>query len=276
MLKKGRRVRVQCGNGPAKIDLDGEVCSETPLKIKLLKGGFKRSGKETIVSLFDPKEDEILLSTVLDKMAAPDVIQLKPLGGREKRQFVRVKAWVELSHELLPEDEQNIDLTAFDNMELGQALPEISPFQMKKLAKTEEASEAVLYLIQAVQALDRKLEAMARLTTQLLDRSFRAQMHRQNLSISGSGLLFEYPESYGIGCHLILRVKLPGLTMNEIVAEGEVVRVDEISGLQSEDVKYSIACKFINIREKDREQIIGFAVRKQREALRRLRARDDF
>lgn len=279
MFKKGKRIILSYGSGVNQTDLDAEVDSENPLQIRLVEGKAKslpQTDKNLIFNLKDPVLDEVILSARIDRILSDEMLILKPLGNLEMRQFVRVTAWLDIYHETASEEEAELDLDAFVEPELGQPLPELNRGQMKILAQTEEASEAVLYLIEAVQALDKKIEAMAAMTRELIDRSFQSNLSRQQVSISGSGVRFQAETPYEIGASINLRMRFSKRLNSEIIARAEVVRIDAPVPEKGEKPVYGVACKFSRIREIDREQIISFAVQKQRESIRRLRAKESF
>jgi|GEM_PF-2873336 len=279
MLKKSKRIIFSYGYGANQINLDAEIKSENPLSIKLFEGGAKslpKTESDLVVNLKDPLHGEVLLSALVYSVDSDDLLTLRPLGNREMRQFVRVNAWLDICHEETGNDNSELDLDAFVEPELGKSIPELNRAQMKILAQTEEASEAVLYLIEAVQALDQKIEAMAAMTRELIDRSCNTSLSRQQVSISGSGLRFEAAAPYEIGSKVNLRIRFSKRLNSEVVAQAEVMRVDSPIPSEGQKPSYGIACKFVKIREIDREQIISFAVQKQREAIRRLRAKEKY
>lgn len=278
MFRKGKKLILTYGEGRGLRDVEALVTQEKPLRIQVEGGGARSiasaSGPDHIVNLCDPDEGEVLTAMLIDKVLDDKTLQVRPMGKREMRRFVRITTWVELSHDELSPEDQTIGLDAFVQPELGQPLPELSDLQLKTLADTDQASEAVVYMLKAIQAMDRKIEALAGLTKQLIERTYKVQMSRQRVSISGSGILFECSEAYAVGAVLSLRIRLSQMRHREIVAHGRVVRVDELGSLDGPQ-GVGVACEFVKITELDRESIIAFTVQKQREALRRMRIQGD-
>lgn len=277
MFRKGKKLILTYGEGRGLREVEALVTQEKPLRVQV-EGGARAitgsGGSEHIVNLCDPDQGEILTAMLVDKVLDDKTLQVRPMGKREMRRFVRITTWVELSHNELSPEDQEMGLDAFVQPELGQALPELSDLQLKTLADTDQASEAVVYMLKAIQAMDRKIEALAALTKQLIERTYKVQMTRQRVNISGSGVLFDCAEGYDIGAVLNLRIRLSQMRHREIVAHGKVVRVDEMRTLDGAQ-GYGIACEFAKITESDRESIIAFTVQKQREALRRMRIQGD-
>ena len=211
-------------------------------------------GERVIVDLRDLTSNETLMTAAVEQVLPSGVLQIKQLGEEEMREFVRVFAWLEMSHEVLEDGMAEVGLEEMVDPDFGEPLPEMTHLQMKSLARSEEASEAVLYLIQAVQALDRKLEAVSILTKQLIDRTRSGSMARRKVSISGSGLLFFDDAAYDLGAKLSLRIRLPLRRPVQLHAVAEVVRVDKEIDPELNEPRYGIACKFTNIRESDRER----------------------
>jgi hypothetical protein len=278
MFRKGKKLILTFGEGHDLTETEALVTCEKPLEIYLESESSQRayttSGPDHIVNLCDPNEKDVLTTALIHKVIDQHHLQVRPMGNREMRRFMRITTWVELSHDELSEADQVLGLDAFVQPELGQPMPDMTESQLRALADTDAASEAVLFMLKSMQAMDHKIETLATLTRQLIERTYKVQMTRQRVNLSGSGILFDHQEPYESGTVLNLRIRLPQMRHREIVAHGRVVRTDELRAPDGDSL-YGIACEFIKITEADRESIISFAVQKQREALRRMRIQGD-
>ncbi len=276
MFQKGNKLKVSYLSGMTRKYLDAEISKAEPLQVKLLEGDVNRlgssSGGKLMVDLCETKTGDTVFTAIVIKRLSGNVLELERIGGRDNRQYMRIFAWVELGFELFTGNEEDFSLDHLTAPEMGDPLPEMTRHEMKNLAQTDEASEAVLYLIQAVQALDRKLAALSSQVSQLIDKSDSAMLLRRKVSISGSGIQFRSDTAYDTGVRLGMRLRLPVHPAGEIITLAEVVRVDQLLEEDLDEVKYGIACRFMQIRERDRERIISYTIQKQREALRRMSA----
>ncbi len=276
MFRKGSQIRVSSASGLHRLELQAEVKSDRPLRVELTEGDASliRPGStgKAYVDLLNVDSGEVLMTAAVEKYENDNVLVLKGLGTREMRKYVRVNAWISLRYRVTtaPDEEavEESDLLP----DFGQPLKELDRTDLKRLARTDEASEAVLYLLQAVQSIDRKIEALARLIQNSQDTGEQDKQVRQRVNISGSGLRFESDTPFDHGTYLSMRFRLPMARPVEIMATGEVVRVDTVLDEATGKDRYCIACHFLGIRESDREKVVTFAVQKQREALRRMRA----
>jgi len=281
MLRKGNVVRLVQARGDKRVDIAALVTQEAPMVVKLQNGEAKMletEGKRRIVEIRDPVTEETLMNALITKVVSSTELQLERMGQHELRRFIRVSTWLQFSHE--PVDDARLEdeigeISEPEEVDAGPSLPEMTKLQMHTLAQTDQASEAVLYLIEAVQAIDQKLDALALSIKQLGQRSRPAQFNRRRISLSGSGLRFDDESAYDKGALLKLRFKLPLRPMADITAIAEVIRVDRIVDQDTAESRYGVACRFTTIHETDREKIIAFTIVRQREILRRLRASID-
>ena len=127
--------------------------------------------------------------------------------------------------------------------------------------KIEDVSLELLYklIYQANQKIDRILDIL-----ESKDAKKYESVGSECVNISGSGIKFIANRSFSIGDIIALRVFLPLVSKTWINILGEVVSSTE-SGLEN---KYDVAVKFKELSESDREIIIGYVFKRQRELLR--------
>ena len=88
----------------------------------------------------------------------------------------------------------------------------------------------------------------------------------ENINISGSGLKFHTCNKFKVGDYLEIKLVLPMFSNIIIEVIGRVVRVVEQTGTC--DSKTETAAKFVAINEDDRELVIRYIFKRQRELLR--------
>lgn len=91
-----------------------------------------------------------------------------------------------------------------------------------------------------------------------------AVSENENVNISGAGIRFVADQAFSIGDIIALRIFLPLATQTQIHVLGEVRKVIE----SERKGKYFIAVKFVELSEDDREMIIKYVFKRQREILR--------
>jgi c-di-GMP-binding flagellar brake protein YcgR len=89
-------------------------------------------------------------------------------------------------------------------------------------------------------------------------------VNNESVNISGSGMKFIANQSFSIGDIVALRIFLPLVSKTWINILGKVVSVTE-SGAEN---RYEVTVKFKELSESDREIIIGYVFKRQRELLR--------
>ena len=133
------------------------------------------------------------------------------------------------------------------------------PFEAPEI---EDVSLELLYklIYQANLKIDRILNIL-----ESKDAEKYASVGNECVNISGSGMKFIANRSFSIGDIIALRLFLPLVSKTWINIFGEVVSVTE----SEPENKYSVAVKFKELSESDREIIIGYVFKRQRELLRR-------
>jgi hypothetical protein len=130
-----------------------------------------------------------------------------------------------------------------------------------KAPEIEEVDLKLLYelIYQANLKMDRILDILEGGRTEKY-----AVSENENVNISGAGIRFIADQAFSIGDIIALRIFLPLATQTQIDVLGEVRKV---TGSERKG-KYCIAAKFIELSEDDREMIIRYVFKRQREILR--------
>ncbi len=124
-------------------------------------------------------------------------------------------------------------------------------------------------LINEINSIHRKLDFIIKFLGKT-DQENIFNKDPEEVNISGSGMRFTTTEEYKPGDFLDIKLVLPISSGIIIETIGQVVRVNTLAdAVQKNDaVRYAIAVKFITINEDDREFIIRYVFKRQRELLR--------
>ena len=130
-----------------------------------------------------------------------------------------------------------------------------------KVPEIEEVNLKLLY--ELIYQTNLKLDLVLNI---LEDRNSEkyAVSENENVNISGAGLRFVADRAFSLGDIIALRIFLPLATRTQINVLGEVKKVIE----SDKKGKYFIAVKFVELSEDDREIIIKYVFKRQREILR--------
>jgi hypothetical protein len=130
-----------------------------------------------------------------------------------------------------------------------------------KAPEIEEVDLRLLYelIYQANLKMDRILDILEGGRTEKY-----AVSKNENVNISGAGMRFIADQAFSIGDIIALRIFLPLAIQTQIDVLGEVKKVSE----SERKGKYCIIVKFIELSEDDREMIIKYVFKRQREILR--------
>jgi hypothetical protein len=125
----------------------------------------------------------------------------------------------------------------------------------------EEIDLELLYklIYQANQKMDRILEIL-----ESKDTARYASVGTEYVNISGSGMSFIANQSFSIGDILALKVFLPLVSNTSMTVLGKVMSSTELSPKEG----YRTAVHFIGLSGEDREMIIRYVFKRQRELLR--------
>ncbi len=94
------------------------------------------------------------------------------------------------------------------------------------------------------------------------------------LDISGVGLRLTCNKKVDKGTVLKLTISPPGTPQFTVIALGEVVRITETGNEKNQKDSHELAIEFIAINEDDKEEIIGYTFKRQRELLQSKRRID--
>ncbi len=89
----------------------------------------------------------------------------------------------------------------------------------------------------------------------------------RTVNISGSGISLVITQPLVIGQFLDISLSIPGFPMGVFRAQGEVKRISPLTGRESH--LYEVGIQFLNLNEHQRERLISFTFRQQRQMIRR-------
>jgi len=268
------QVRLSYSFGTSKGEVLAEMLGFRPLKLRVIEGGAQQfqnaSGQKVLIDVKEFDADEVLLHTILTK-AAGDVLELESLGQNDMREYMRINSLLEMSFKVI-EDPSLAELDDIaQKLDVSQVI-QLNAVEMRQLAETDAASEAMLFLLQAVQNIHQKLDGLIELSRRHMLMPAESRMFRRRVNISGNGIRFQAHEALQMGAVVKVVLRLPLKEPYDVQLLAEVVRVDKMpAAQQTEEFKVEVACKFAKIRDYDREKIIAFTLQKQREILRRWR-----
>ena len=178
-----------------------------------------------------------------------------PLKSENQRKYTRVD-------DLLRVDYQKVSQEVYQKYE-GNCEGICQPIFGEPL-KTPEIEEITLDLLykliyQANLKMDRILKIL-----EDTDTSPYTSVGTEHVNISGSGMKFIADQMYVIGDILALRVFLPLASSTWITVLGKVASSTELP----REGGYSTAVHFVGLSESDREMIIRYVFKRQRELLR--------
>ncbi len=194
---------------------------------------------------------------------------------REGREFLRVNAFLQFSYdkislqEFLELKEEYISKSSFTTSVYGIYkinMPHIS----SSMPVIDDAGMPINPRLEKLLiAINSKLDIILSLLNP--EKSLLSNVEEQRVSISGSGIMFNYRidgknnnvlDSLKYGDYLKMTILFPTIPQFIIKLIVQVVRV-EIDG------NYSIACKFAAINEYDRDEIIKYTLERQRQQIKK-------
>ena len=172
------------------------------------------------------------------------------------REHVRVDDVLKVDYRKIPQKDYE---TCKDDPEIIFENTFGKPFEVPKI---ENVSLELLYklIYQANLKIDRILNILESKNTEKYE-----SVSGEYVNISGSGMRFIANQSFSINDIIALRVFIPLVSKTWINILGKVVSITESESAN----KYDIAVKFEELSESDREIIIGYVFKRQRELLRR-------
>lgn len=141
------------------------------------------------------------------------------------------------------------------------------PLKLLNSALTNVASEQDALVHQYLQILDAKLNW---LIERLGDEDKKLAGRGETLDLGGNGLCFVTAESLPVGTLLRIKLKLSSTAL-PVESLGKVLRVEPRINSGFEDSRFSVAVRFVEIGDLQREQIIQFIFGQERQELRRCK-----
>lgn len=178
-----------------------------------------------------------------------------PLKGEKQRKYTRVD-------DLLRVDYRKVSQQVYQKYEGNcEGICQRIFGEPLKAPEIEEITLDLLYklIYQANLKMDRILKIL-----EDTDTSPYASVGTEYVNISGSGMKFTADQMYGTGDIIALRIFLPLVSSTWITVLGKVVSSTELPT----EGGYSTAVHFVGLPESDREMIIRYVFKRQRELLR--------
>ncbi len=187
-----------------------------------------------------------------------------------KRKYVRVDGYFPILWKKIPEDRLKEEKKRFFRQrdliprEPWEAFEWLSQGEWE----AEGTSELESRLDRVLAGIQIKLDLILNL---LMKKEVDPIYHTSpiEVNISGAGVRFRASESFDIGSHYELRMLLPILPVRVVHTLGKVIRVNE--SREDEKKTNEVSFAFEVISEEDREIIIHYTFKRQRELLREKR-----
>jgi len=180
-------------------------------------------------------------------------------SATSNREFFRTAA--KLTVHYGPDTRQGRQALAMDQ-EVWETMAGLET-QARRILEEEGVPEEHKPLLKVLSWLDFKLDlVLYHLRSQEQAQHFPYQ--GTTINISGSGLALAEACELAPGSSVLLGIILPDAPWRPVLATGEVVRSESVSG------ENTSAIRFLEISEVDRERIIHFTFQKQRQELSRL------
>jgi len=139
------------------------------------------------------------------------------------------------------------------------------PLELLNSALTGRASDQEALVLRYLQILDAKLNW---LIERLGDEDKGLEGQGETLDLGGNGFCFVTGESLPVGALLRIKLKLSSTAL-PVESLGKVLRVEPRINSGFEDSRFSVAVRFVEIGDLQREQIIQFIFGQERQELRR-------
>jgi hypothetical protein len=180
---------------------------------------------------------------------------------KEKREFVRTGLSVQATVKRIGKRESDRRASAKKMLSSSR-----HPYRTGSAAKDHTIPGAALadiaaFLIQVNEKLDRILDIVGtdRPDSGIID-------VKETVNVSGSGISLVVTESIEVGQLLDVSISMPDFTMGKLMAQGEVIRVLPIHDSDTE--LFEVGIRFLNLTEEEREKIVAYTFRQQREHIR--------
>jgi c-di-GMP-binding flagellar brake protein YcgR len=132
--------------------------------------------------------------------------------------------------------------------------------------RTEDLSREMLFVLNEMRALRQQLTEIQR----VIERHGQNDMHPQWVELNDGGMFLprEKPETtWKIGDFAEIRVQIPSLHTPEVLAIGEVIRIDD----DEESARHGEVFRFTTISHPHRRAISRYALRRERQLARSQR-----
>jgi len=181
--------------------------------------------------------------------------------SKEKREFVRTNLSVQATVKRIGKPESERQASAKKML-----LSSRHPYQAGSAAEDHTIPGAALsdiaaFLVQVNEKLDRILDIIGtdRPDSGIID-------VKETANISGSGISLVITESVEVGQLLDVSISMPVFPMGKLIAQGEVIRVLPVKDNDTE--LFEVGIRFLNLTEEEREKIVAYTFRQQREHIR--------
>ena len=234
-------------------------------KVINTRGHIKSSSDEVIVIEFEVDDKKMtppvgtdiyilknsICYNIIDSKDFPEVKATKVCG----RKYLRVDNILKIHYKKVSQENykkyRDRPIVIYKNI-FGEPL---------KTPEIEEVDLRLLYelIYQANLKMDRILDILEDKRAEKY-----AVSKNENVNISGAGIRFIADQAFSIGDIIALRIFLPLATQTQIDVLGEVRKVTK----SEKKGRYCIAVKFVELSEDDREMIIRYVFKRQREIIR--------
>ncbi|MCD6153292.1 MAG: PilZ domain-containing protein [Syntrophobacterales bacterium] len=256
-INKGTQSEIKPGKVDVKFVSGGETVRT--------EGYIKSSSVEAIVIRLDTNDKKMTLPVGTDIYVSKEDIHYSVIDSKD---FPEVKA-VRLSRrehvrvdDILKVDYRKISQEDYERCEGNPEIIFKNTFgEPLKTPEIEEADSELLYklIYQANLKIDRILNILESRDTERY-----VSAGSEGVNISGAGMRFVANRSFSIGDIIALRVFLP-LTHGTCVTVLGKVTSSEESGPGN---RYNVSVRFVELSESDREIIVRYVFKRQRELLR--------
>jgi hypothetical protein len=180
--------------------------------------------------------------------------------GEEKREFVRTDLSIQAT--LVPIDQKELgrklSLKQIFSSDRDEALDDPDASNSTKNAIYDLAE----FLIQINEKIDRITDFLG------IDQADEDSLQViRTINISGSGISMVVTYPLQIGQLLDISLSIPGFPLGVFRARGEIMRSLQLKGEESH--LYEAGIRFLDLNEEQRERLISFTFRQQRETIRK-------
>ncbi len=201
-------------------------------------------------------------------MAKREPAKTTELKGRDRRSSVRVRSRLPCSVEPIEKDE----LQAYQARILDTAVIESEGVMHDAVDwrdHAEDLSREMVFVLNEIRALRQQLTEVHR----LMDRQNETDLSSRWVELNNQGLWIpadEVNHEWSVGDHAAIRIKIPSIQTPEILAVGQVLRVD------AGGERAGTAFEFCRISQPHKQAISRYALRRERQLARSERLNISF